>query len=599
MNNFDLGVAAFQSGNLESAKQHFEQQLKLNPNEPNSLQLLGLVYSKMGNIDSAIAHMETSLKVAPKQPHVLNNLGNCFKKVSNFPEATKCYEKAIRLQPDYLDAYSNLILIHLALSELSRAKRVCEQGLEKLPNNLKLLKHKARCLRELNLFDESIKLYKLLLQNNSQAVDVLHDLGITYRLNGEPKEALSHYLTAARLGLDNYQLSHNIANAYSDMGDLQSAISFYSKAIQQNPGYVESHKNLNELLWETGDEDKLLNSYFYGFDRTQNNQDLKLAYARSLLRFSQEQQALDFLSPLANEFKTDPEFYDLLGLSLKGLDLNDKALEVMAQGVNLKGASNDQIINYSVLLMECGKQDLAREFLEAVIEKDQNDQMAIAYLQSCKRIQSLTKEFEFNDHADCVQEFTIDIPQGFDSIETFCAELKLYLDSLHTAEREPYEQTLKGGTQTRGNIFDDRNEYIQVLRENIEKCIEAYVSEIGPKLWSDDQLKLIKDYKFVGSWSVQLKEDGFHVPHIHPMGWISSCFYVDLPDEINDSNDCQGWFQIGQPKLSSKVELPPIKKFKPTVGHLLLFPSFLWHGTIPFKSEKARTTIAFDVAPSH
>jgi len=30
----------------------------------------------------------------------------------------------------------------------------------------------------------------------------------------------------------------------------------------------------------------------------------------------------------------------------------------------------------------------------------------------------------------------------------------------------------------------------------------------------------------------------------------------------------------------------------------VLFPSYLWHGTIPFRDTAARTTIAFDVTPA-
>jgi hypothetical protein len=36
---------------------------------------------------------------------------------------------------------------------------------------------------------------------------------------------------------------------------------------------------------------------------------------------------------------------------------------------------------------------------------------------------------------------------------------------------------------------------------------------------------------------------------------------------------------------------------QPRVGTLVLFPSYMWHGTVPFRSTQARTTIAFDVVP--
>jgi hypothetical protein len=35
----------------------------------------------------------------------------------------------------------------------------------------------------------------------------------------------------------------------------------------------------------------------------------------------------------------------------------------------------------------------------------------------------------------------------------------------------------------------------------------------------------------------------------------------------------------------------------PEVGLLVLFPSYFWHGTLPFKSEEPRLTVAFDAVP--
>jgi hypothetical protein len=37
---------------------------------------------------------------------------------------------------------------------------------------------------------------------------------------------------------------------------------------------------------------------------------------------------------------------------------------------------------------------------------------------------------------------------------------------------------------------------------------------------------------------------------------------------------------------------------EPEVGRLVLFPSYMWHGTVPFSGDDHRMTIAFDVAPA-
>jgi hypothetical protein len=37
---------------------------------------------------------------------------------------------------------------------------------------------------------------------------------------------------------------------------------------------------------------------------------------------------------------------------------------------------------------------------------------------------------------------------------------------------------------------------------------------------------------------------------------------------------------------------------RPVPGRLALFPSYLWHGTVPFSDAEPRLTVAFDMKPA-
>ena len=79
------------------------------------------------------------------------------------------------------------------------------------------------------------------------------------------------------------------------------------------------------------------------------------------------------------------------------------------------------------------------------------------------------------------------------------------------------------------------------------------------------------------------------------MGWLSSAYYVDLPPSVNaDSRD--GWIKFGQPALELGQE--PEHVVQPKAGRLVLFPSYMWHGTIPFSGAATRLTLPFDVVPA-
>ncbi len=78
---------------------------------------------------------------------------------------------------------------------------------------------------------------------------------------------------------------------------------------------------------------------------------------------------------------------------------------------------------------------------------------------------------------------------------------------------------------------------------------------------------------------------------------MSSAFYIETPDSALESADRQGWIRFGQPPFSTNPPLAADHFVKPKPGRLVLFPSYMWHGTVPFEGDEPRLSMAFDLAP--
>ena len=65
-----------------------------------------------------------------------------------------------------------------------------------------------------------------------------------------------------------------------------------------------------------------------------------------------------------------------------------------------------------------------------------------------------------------------------------------------------------------------------------------------------------------------------------------------------DGGAREGWIRFGQPPSKITPRQGPEHYVKPKPGRLVLFPSYMWHGTEPFTTEESRLTMAFDVAPA-
>ena len=50
--------------------------------------------------------------------------------------------------------------------------------------------------------------------------------------------------------------------------------------------------------------------------------------------------------------------------------------------------------------------------------------------------------------------------------------------------------------------------------------------------------------------------------------------------------------------MPTRPALGPDYFVEPEAGQLVLFPSWMWHGTRPFRSTGSRLTIAFDLVPA-
>jgi tetratricopeptide (TPR) repeat protein len=170
------------------------------------------------------------------------------------------------------------------------------------------------------------------------------------------------------------------------------------------------------------------------------------------------------------------------------------------------------------------------------------------------------------------------------------------LRSLHVAGGQYLDQSVRGGTQTDGPLLSRIEPEIRQLRGAIVSAVEKYVTDLPPIDPKHPLLGHRRDrrVRFSGSWSVRLRGGGHHVNHVHPQGWISSALYVALPARAEGGAPEAGWLKLGEAPLELGVDAPPVQLVEPKPGRLVLFPSWIWHGTVPF-SHGERLTVAFDV----
>ena len=174
------------------------------------------------------------------------------------------------------------------------------------------------------------------------------------------------------------------------------------------------------------------------------------------------------------------------------------------------------------------------------------------------------------------------------------AELAALLRSLHQRSGRFLNQSVRAGTQTDGPLLARIDPPIERLRHKLRAAIADYVAALPPPDAGHPLLMARRHgrLRFAGSWSVRLTDRGYHSAHHHPQGWISSAFYVTVPEGMAAG---AGWLELGGGPPALRLDLPPTRRIAPIAGKLVLFPSTVWHSTTPFEAGE-RISVAFDVA---
>ena len=525
-----------EQGRVAEAEQILSRILATRPDEPKSLYLMAVIRLMERRPADAEPLLRRSLAADPNQPKAALNIGVIVRGLGRLDEAAGWFEKAVASHPDYAEAHFNLGLVH-------------------------------------------------------------QELGRTRRAQGDLPGALAH-LERAEVqapGLPN--LAYNKADVLQHLGRREEAIAAFRQAVMENPLDLHAHRALNQLIFSLGLDAEFLRSYDESFRRTADPR-LHIAKASALLIADRVEEAVQEFESIVQRCPEDADArYGLASARVRRKQFSSAITEFRKA---LTRRPQDPHIRHGLIsaLLQAGDPVTAAAMAEERLRESPWDQTALAQLGLAWRIRDDGREGELHGFEELIRVFDLEPPEGYSDMAAFNRDLDASLDALHPHTREFLDQSLRQGTQTFGDLFSERHELVGRLQRQIHQTIGQYLSELRGDARHPFLSRKRERFKFAGSWSSRLRDCGYHINHIHPEGWISSCYYVGVPSVSEDATAQQGWLKFGEPPYELNLKNPIRRTIHPKPGTLVLFPSYLWHGTIPFHAEQTRTTIAFDVVPA-
>lgn len=584
-------------GHIAEAQKIYRSILGALPDHPIALHYLAMTL-KASEPAEAERLMRRSIEIEPREPAFHNNLGNVLRTRADWDGALTCYREAIRLKADYVEPHYNLGLVLKAKGQFVEALDALKGAVRLRPDYPEALVQIGAIFKEGGRYLEALAVLERAASVRAKYYDAHYYLGTTLTALDRFGEAVAQLSEAVALRPEGAEALGALANALQHAGRSDEALEIYWRAVQAKPDDMRLHHDFNNLAWTLGRRDLHLKSYGFAQKRMPGSPDILLGEADLRFKFAQYEPA-EALLRRAQELA--PERADVADALARSLSAQKKFEESYLQFEKAIAAKADSVAfrqGFAAALLNGGQPKEALRLLEEARVLRPLDQLTLGGMLLAYRELGDSRYARLFDAERFVRVFDVPLPRGFTDARAFNQALAGALAEMHdTRKVEPFDQTLRGGTQTFGYLFKQDDRLIQAAREAIETCVRVYIQDLPEDADHPLLTRKASDFTFNGSWSCRLKSSGFHTNHVHPMGWISSAYYVDVPDAVDDDAGKQGWLKFGESHMGLSARDRPEHHVKPGVGRLALFPSYFWHGTVPFQSSHDRLTIAFDVVP--
>jgi Flp pilus assembly protein TadD len=587
--------ASFSRGELGQAESLCRSVLADQPNNPLALSLLGLVRARGGDREGGEELLRRSVELDPADTRHRLNLATFLRRGGRLEEAERVYRRLLQLAPAHRAARHGLVLALEGLGRAREAEIHCRTLVDAdrgSPDGWAAL---GFVLSNQNRLLEAEAAYRQLLSLSPGKPQVHRRLGALLVRLGRAEEALATLERGRALGARGVELELAAGRALSQLGRLEEAERCFVKAVELRPRRADAQLHLARLREARGDPD-FARSLAAAVRESPEDFQLQELLVSLLLRGGRGDAAEQLLRAQLRRAGPVPQLRFLLSAVLRE---TQRLAEAETEALETAGAvpENPAVVeNLVSILLSRGRPEEALAFIRGQRARMPAAQAWLAYEATAARLLGDSRYRELYDYQRFVRCYELPPPPPYESMAELTTALLEVLAARHRSDVLALGESLRHGTQTAGNLVTDPDPAIQALLRACEAPLRVYLAAVGNEAAHPFTARNAGAAHITTGWSVQLHRGGFHVNHYHNEGWISCAYYAAVPDEASDEELKSGWLKLGEPRFETPGA--GVGCFVgPRAGQLVLFPSYMWHGTTPIHGPQLRTAVSFEAAP--
>ena len=598
LRRFGAAREAYEADDAQSAHRLLEAVLQAEPSFAEAHHLSGLCLINLGEFDAAERALKAAVSLDRRNLPLHLHLGDLLARPTRFDEAEKIYRAALGLDRSDAGAVSALARLLIVLARYKEALQITTPLVTEPDAPAAVLDLHAEALKHLGRMEEALVI-------NARAM-AAGSIGAWLEEPALLRER-GRYLDAEAASRRAFDVVGDAPGAFivhgrslQDLGRHEEAEVAYRAALKRAPWDDVAHEHLAGLLLGQTDDPVRALAPLEEALRAQPSSALITLKGRLLARTNRRAEAYAYLSDASARYPEGAALHAAAAKAALQLEGDDPAVFKAA----LAHAERAYALAFDVpkvaglmgeVWLATGQPDRAARLAEGLIRRCPENQALLALQAMAWRLMGDARYLDLYDYEKLVGSTIIETPRGWPNLASYLADLSAALQCAHDVPLDAFGMVRRDGVESMTNLTVDSGEAIRAFYEALEAPTQAYVSRLGR---GRDPLRRRSQggARVLAGWSVKTVPSGFHGSHLHPEGWLSSAFYVELPPAVQTGR--QGWIKFGEPAIPTRPKLEAEHWVKPDPGRFVLFPSYMWHGTEPYQGEGIRLVMSVDFLPS-
>ncbi len=420
---------------------------------------------------------------------------------------------------------------HYNAGRRTEALAVCREALALEPGRADVLAFAAMLALDLGDHAQAAELYGETVTAKPDYAEAHYNLGNALKSLGRPDDAMAAYRRALELKPDLAEAHNNLGNVLQGLGRHEEAAEAYRRTLDLMPTAAETQRNLGMVLGKMG-----------------RLREAVAAFRRAL------------------ELQPDwPTAYNNLVTGLLEEQSPQAAVAASDAWLGFRPGDTEALSFKALALIEAGEADAARFLLDY-------DRLVLSRRWQAPAAFATLADFNRALVAHVLDHPTLRVP-----------------DQDHPTYHHPALAITE-------DLLAEPKGPMAYLEEMMLAAVEAYYGERPEDAAHPFLAGRPKRWRLV-SWAAVLEGEGNLVPHIHLDGYLSGVYYAQMPMVVGAPGAGQaGWFEVGRPPDDLPCRAAPlVRAYRPEEGLMLLFPAYIYHRTVPYRSGEPRVSIAIDV----